>query len=249
MIHKVKGVVLHHIKYKESSAIVHVYTDLFGRQAYLVNSIRRKKSKFSGNLLQPLTLLEIEAYHKEGRDLQRLKEMQNYQPYRTIPFDVYKSSQALFLAEVLYKTLREEDPNRDLFGFLEHSLQLLDISDESFVNFHLLFLVQLTKFLGFYPENNYNRNLLAFDMRNGQFSNGSGIHPDYFDRESSKLMNLLMGLSFSDLGQDSVNQDIRAKFLEDIVDYYRLHIHGFGTLKSLAVLQEIYREDEKTDGE
>jgi len=249
MIQKVKGVVLHHVKYKESSAIVYVYTDLFGRQAYLVNSIRGKKSKFSGNLLQPLTFLKIEAYHKEGRDLQRLKEMQNYLPYRTIPFDVYKSSQALFLAELLYKVLREEDPSKDLFGFLEHSLQLLDISDEGMVNFHLLFLVQLTKFLGFYPENNYSRDFSGFDMRNGQFSNGSGIHPEYFDKGSAKLMNSLLGLSFSGLGQVTVNQDVRVKFLEDIVDFYRLHIHGFGTLKSLAVLHEIYREDEEIRNE
>ena len=96
MIHTLRGVVLHHIKYKESSAIVHIYTDLYGRQSYLVNSIRGKKSKHSGNLLQPLTLLELEAYHKEGRDLQRLKDIRNYIPYRSIPFDVHKSGQALF---------------------------------------------------------------------------------------------------------------------------------------------------------
>ena len=208
MIQKVKGVVLHHVRYKESSAIIYVYTDRFGRQAYLVNSIRGRRSKFSGSPLQPLTLLMIEAYHKEARELQRVKEMHNYLPYSTIPFDVSKSSQALFLAEILYKTLREEEPNRDLFGFLEHSFQILDVSDVGLVNFHLLFLVQLTKYLGFYPENNYSGTLSGFDMRNGQFSNGTGLHPEYFDRESSKLMNSLLGMSFSDLDQVSVNQDI-----------------------------------------
>ena len=83
-------------------------------------------------------------------------------------------------------------------------------------------------------------------MRNGRFGNGSGIHPEYFDRVSSKLMNLLLGLSFGDLGQVSVDQDVRVKFLEDIIDYYRLHIHGFGAMKSLAVLHEIYKVDEDT---
>ncbi len=243
MIHKVKGVVLHHIKYKESSAIIYVYTDLYGRQAYLVNNIRGRRSRFSGNLLQSLTLLEIEAYHKEGKDLQRVKEISNYIPYRTIPFDMHKNSQTLFLAEILYKVLREEDPNTELFGFLENSLQLLDVSQENMTNFHLLFLVQLTKYLGFYPENNFGEDRRGFDMRNGEFSNGSGIHPDYFDKKSAVLMNKLLKCSFAGLSEMTVLQEDRQKFLENILDYFRLHMYGFGTVKSLAVLQEIYREE------
>ena len=245
MIHKVKGVVLHHVKYKESSAIVYMYTDLFGRQTYLVNSIRGKKSKYSSNLLQPLRFLELEAYHKEGREIQRLKDMRNYIPFRSIPYDIQKSSQAMFLGEVLYKVLREEDPNRDLFEFLENSLQLLDVTDENLVNFHLLFLVQLTKYLGFYPENNYGEGRTGFDMRNGQFNNGSEIHPDYFDLRSSELLYNLLVSSFKDVSKISVNQELRIHFLENIMDYYRLHVQGLGTLKSLPVLHEIYREEEE----
>ncbi len=243
MIQKVKGVVLHHVKYRESSAIVYLYTDLYGRQAFLVNSIRGKKSRYPSNLLQPLTLLELEAYHKQGREIQHVREIRNYMPYRSIPFDMQKSSQALFLSEVLYKVLREEDPNRDLFEFLENTLQLLDVSDEGTANFHLLFLVSLTRYLGFYPENNFGEDRTGFDMRNGQFSNGTGIHPDYFDQKSSLLLNRLLGCGFKDVAQISVNQDIRIQFLEDMTDYYRLHLHGFGSLKSLAVLHEIYREE------
>lgn len=243
MIQKVKGIVLHHLKYKESSAIIHVFTDLFGRQAYLVNNIRGRRSKYSGNLLQSLTLLEIEAYHKEGKDLQRVKEISNYIPYRTIPFDMHKNSQTLFLAEVLYKALKEEDPNPGLFKFLENSLQLLDLSEEGMANFHLLFLVQLTKYLGFFPENNFGGENTGFDMRNGQYSGGSGIHAEYFDKISGLLLNTLLNGSFSSLTELTVNQEDRQKFLENIMDYYRLHIQGFGKVKSLAVLHEIYRDE------
>jgi DNA repair protein RecO (recombination protein O) len=242
MIHKVKGIVLHHVKYKESSAIIYVYTDLYGRQSYLVNSIRGRKSKYSGNLLQPLTLLEIEAYHKEGKDLQRTKEIRNSDPYRTIPFDMHKNSQVLFLAEVLYKVLREEDPNPELFGFLQNSLQLLDVSEGNMANFHLLFLVQLTKYLGFYPENNFGDDRTGFDIQNGQFGLGSGIQPEYFSQSSSDLLNILLGCGFGDLMKLSVKQADRQQFLENIMNYYRIHIQGFGKVKSLAVLEEIYRE-------
>jgi DNA repair protein RecO (recombination protein O) len=242
MIHTLKGIVLHHVKYKENSAIVYVYTDQFGRQAYLVNSIRGKKSRFSSNLLQSLTLLELEAYHKEGRELQRIKDLRNYMPYRTIPYDHRKSSQALFLSEILYRVLREEDPNTELYKFLESSLQLLDILEDNPSNFHLVFLVQLTKFLGFYPENNYGEERTGFDMRNGQFSNGSGIHPDFFDRKSSELLYRLLGSNFKNLSQITVDQETRMQFLEDIMNYFRLHVHGLGNLKSLPVLQELYHE-------
>ena len=249
MIHKVKGIVLHHAKYRESSAIVHMYTDQFGRQAYLIHSIRGKKSKYPPNILQSLTFLEIEAYHKEGRDLQKLRELTNYIPYRSIPWDLQKSAQAMFIAEVLFRVLREEEPNRGLFEFLESSLQLLDVSEENPANFHLLFLVQLTRFLGFFPENNYGEDAVAFDMRNGQFGDGTRTHPDFFDRKSSDLLHHLLGKSFSDMGQITVNQSVRSHFLENLMDYYRLHIQGFGTMKSLPVLQEIFSgEKEKSAG-
>jgi DNA repair protein RecO (recombination protein O) len=242
MIHKVRGIVLHHLKYKESSAIVNIYTDLFGRQAYLINSIKGKGSRFRSNLLQPLTLLEMEVYHKEGRDLQRLKEIRNHIPYRNIPFDPVKGSQAMFLAEILYRSLREEDPTPGLYEFLEHSLQLLDIAEENTLNFHLYFIVQLTKYLGFYPENNYSHEKNGFDMRNGQFANSSSLHPDFFNTECSLLLHKLTGTGFNEDIELSINQNIRAQFLEFMMDYYRLHIDGFGKIRSLSVLREIFKE-------
>ena len=242
MIHKVRGIALHHIKYKESSAIFYIYTDLFGRQSYLVNSIKGKKSRFNGSLLQPLTLLEMEVYHKEERDLQRLKEIRNYIPYQRIPFDPYRGSQAMFLAEVLYRSLKEEDTTPGLFDFLEQSLQLLDISEENTLNFHLLFLVQLTKYLGFYPRDNFSTEKNGFDMRNGQFADSFSLHPDFFDTENSSLLHELLGVTFSDMSELSINQDIRIRFLDYMMDYYRLHLHGFGKIKSLSVLHEVFRE-------
>ncbi len=242
MIHRVRGIVLHHVKYRESSAILYVYTDLFGRQAYLVNSIKGKNSRFRSNLLQPLTLLEMEVYHKEGRDLQRLKEIRNYIPYRRIPFDPYRGSQAMFLAEVLYRALREEDPARGLFDFLESSFQILDISGEDTRNFHLVFLVRLTKYLGFYPEDNFSKENNGFDMRNGQFTGSFNLHPDFFDTDNSFLLHRLLGATFNNISEISINQDIRMRFLEYMMDFYRLHLHGFGKIRSLTVLHEIFRE-------
>jgi DNA repair protein RecO (recombination protein O) len=107
-------------------------------------------------------------------------------------------------------------------------------------------MVQLTKFLGFYPENNFDDQHTGFDIRNGQFNKSSTLHRDYFDRDSSNLLVKLLGCSFTELPQISVNQKLRTKFLLDILDYYNIHIHGFGTVKSMAVLQEIFRDENET---
>ena len=241
MLHTLRGVVLHHIRYKESSAIVYIYTDLFGRQAYLANSTRGKRAKFRSNLLQPLSMLEIEAYHKERRELQRMKEIRNYIPYQSIPVDPYKSGQAMFLAEILYKVLREEDPNPDLYNFLENSLQFLDLAEEHTVNFHLLFLVQLTRYLGFYPDNQYEGSSNVFDMRNGQFKEAISLHPDFFDESSSSLLNVLMSTNFESLKGMKISHEERIRFLDCLMDFYSLHVSGFGKVRSLPILNEIFR--------
>lgn len=241
MLHTLRGVVLHHIRYKESSAIVYIYTDLFGRQAYLANSTRGKKAKFRSNLLQPLSMLEIEAYHKERRELQRMTEIRNYIPYQSIPVDPYKSGQAMFLAEILYKVLREEDPNPDLYNFLENSLQFLDISEKHTVNFHLLFLVQLTRYLGFYPDRQYGESRNLFDMRNGQFKEAKSLHPDFFDESSSAVLNVLMNTNFESLKGMKINHEERIRFLDYLMDFYSLHVSGFGKVRSLSILNEIFR--------
>lgn len=241
MLHTLRGVVLHHIRYKESSAIVYIYTNLFGRQAYLVHSTKGKKAKFRSNLLQPLSMLEMEAYHKEKSELQRLKEIRNYIPYQSIPVDPHKSGQAMFLAEILYKVLREEDANPDLYNFLENSLQFLDVSEMHTVNFHLLFLVQLTRYLGFHPDKQHRESSNLFDMRNGQFKGAIGLHPDFFDESSSAVLNVLMNTSFESLKGMIINHEQRRKFLDYMMDFYTLHVSGFGKVRSLPVLNEIFR--------
>ena len=241
MLNTLRGIVLHHIRYRETSAIVYMYTDLFGRQAFMVNSIKGKKAKFRSNLFQPLTMLEMEAYHKERREIQRIKEIRNYIPYQSIPVDPYKTSQVMFLAEILYKVLREEDPNPDLFNFLEHSLQFLDVAEKHTVDFHLLFLVHLTRYLGFYPENRQENNHNLFDMRNGQYKEAISLHPDFFDESSSATLNVLLDANFEGLNKLKISYEERIRFLDFLMDFYRLHISGFGRVKSLAVLNEIFR--------
>lgn len=241
MLAKVRGIMLHHINYGESSAVAHVYTDLYGRQSYLINKVRGKRARFPASLLQPLYLLELEVYHKNTRELQRIKEVRSYLPFVSLPFDLIKSTQAIFMSEIISRTVREEEANPDLYGFLEKSIQVMDALEKSNPVFHLYFMVQLTRHLGFLPEDNYSEGFQGFDMRNGQFADTGNYHSEFMSQESSRLLHEFLVISYAELDKISTSQVSRNNFLVDMLDYYRLHIHGLGTVKSLSVLQEIFR--------
>src|ERR1051325_9557854 len=149
MLHKTKGIVFHVTPFSESSVVAKIYTALFGLQSYLINGVRNKKAKIKPGLLQPLSLLDMVVYHKERSGLQRLKEIRpsaSGGQFTSIPFDVKKGSMVMFLNEVLYKSIKEEEANQQLFDFIFNAIQLLDVQPEANNDYHLLFLVQLTKY-------------------------------------------------------------------------------------------------------
>ncbi len=240
MLEKVRGLVLHHIKYKESSAIIHIYTDLHGRQTYIINNVRGKKGQHRSNLLQPLFFLEMEVYHKPSREMQRIKEFIQYIPFRNIPFDINKSTQAMFIAEILYRSLKEEESNPELFEFLVHSIQWFDTSEEHQNLFHILFMIQLTKYLGFFPENNYSDHNHFFDLRNGHYTGADQIHPYILNKEVSEELHKLFKKSFSNIGSLKIEHNLRSQLTDSLLDYYRFHIQDFGKLRSIGILKEIY---------
>ena len=240
MLTKIRGIVLHHIKYKESSAIVHMYTDLYGRQAFIINNVMGKRGGHRSNLLQPLFVLEMEVYYKPERELHRVRVVCHIIPFRTIPYDIKKSAQAMFIAEILFRSLREEEPDPKLFDFLVHSIQWLDTSEKNYASFHLFFLVQLTKYLGFYPDNNYSATNKLFDLRNGQFTGIENIHTDIMGEDESKAFHGILKKTFSDLSDMRIEYPVKQHLIDSLLDYYRLHIHGFGIAKSAGVLKEIF---------
>ena len=153
MIFKTRGIVFHRIKYSESSIIAKIYTEQFGLCSFLVQGARKKTSAAKANLLQPLSLVELVAYHKETSGLQKMKELKNDHPLISIQNNIVKTTIAIFLSEMLVRSIREETPNKQLFSFLHQSIIFFD-KLENPVNFHLLFLIKLSKFLGFFPQAN-----------------------------------------------------------------------------------------------
>src|ERR1700761_5207708 len=152
MLHKTRGIVFKTTDYSESSVIVQVFTEKFGLQSYIVNGAKKPRAKISMNMLQPLHLLDMVVYHKNTGQVQRISELKNSPVLQSIPYDVIKSSIAIFLNEVLYKAVRQQSADESLFDFVFNAIEWLDHQHEGLSNYHLLFLVRLTRYLGFYPE-------------------------------------------------------------------------------------------------
>ena len=241
MLHSTKGIVFHSIKYSESSVIVKIYTELFGIQSYLFKGIRSSRSKIKPGLFQPLTLLDLVVYHKEKPSLQSVKEIHLAHPYQTVPFDIRKSSVALFINELVYKTIREEESNPDLFEFLWTSCLQLDATIEPVSNFHLFFALQFSHYLGIFPQANYSSELPVFNLREGFFQASIPDHQDYLNPENSKLFYFLISNSVGvqNFEPQRVNSETRNRMLETILLYFRLHLPGFKGLQSHHILHEV----------
>ena len=165
--YKARGIVLHTIKYGDSSAIAYLFTDVLGRMSYMVQGIRSSRGR--GNkaaLLQPMFLVEFEGVEQPHAQMHRIREMRSLRPLMSVPFDVRKSTISMFMAEVLYRLIREVEANEPLFDFLCEAVLKLDATQEGIANYHLWFLVRLSAYLGFYPGNEYIENG-CFDIRGG----------------------------------------------------------------------------------
>ncbi|BAX80068.1 DNA repair protein RecO [Labilibaculum antarcticum] len=244
MIHKTKGVVLNQIKYGDTSLIVQVYTEKFGRQSYMVKGGRSKKSAMKSNLFRPFFLLEMEVYHREGKNIQSIKEVRLCENLNNLVFDVYKSTMVFFLTEVCSKVLREEERNQELFVFLYNSIRYLDLTEESIGRFHLYFLSKLGRFLGFSPQLNWSDTNAFFDMDNGFFVDEERTHAHCLEKGVSGRLYSLFNTSIDLINSLKMSNEERDCLLRAILNFYALQIDGFTNLKSLSVLHELFQEEE-----
>lgn len=229
------------IKYSDTSNIVDIYTEQNGRASFLVAASRTRKSVVKPVLFQPLAMLDIETDSHHGTGLRRIKEVKCVAPFKSIPYDPFKSAIALFLAEFLYRAVREEGENHPLFSYLTYSFSWLDECGSGFANFHLVFLMRLSRFLGLYPNlEDYCRGD-CFDLLNASFApQRPQAHSHYIGGEEAFRLTRLMRMNYETMRLFPMSRTERVRCLTVINEYYRLHIPGFPELKSLEVLQELF---------
>jgi DNA repair protein RecO (recombination protein O) len=236
MLVKTKAIVISSIKYQEKSLIVKCFTLSDGLKSYFVrDAFSSRKSNQKIAYFQPFSILEIEAIHKNKGTLENFKEIKLAIPFQTIHNTITKSTIVLFLSEMMHYSIHEEEENEALFTYLETALLWLDTHDE-IVNFHLIFLLEATKYLGFYPDNT-DIDLPYFEMTEGIFTQFHAISS--LSQHETQLFKKLLSLKFeSDLKTFHVIE--RQLLLKIIIDYYSFHLDGFRKPKSLDVLKEVF---------
>jgi DNA repair protein RecO (recombination protein O) len=239
MLHKTKGIVFRTIRYSDTSLIVHIYTELFGLQSYLVNGSHGKKAKIKANMFQPLSLVEMNVTNREKSTMHRISDLVPGQSWTSIPYDIYKSSVVLFLNEMLVKSIREEEPNAALFEYISHALQILDLSAESPANFHLVFLTKLANILGFSPHGNWSESTPVFNLAEGQFQGHEPSHIHFMPASLSKSFADVIAANFENAHLLQLNSSRRRELLRKTIEYYQLHISTVKDIKSHLVLEEV----------
>ncbi|MDQ3072124.1 MAG: DNA repair protein RecO [Bacteroidota bacterium] len=239
MLAKTSGIVLRNTKYAESSVISKIYTRQFGIQTYIINSVRSPKAAIKPSLLMPLSLLEMVVYHNTTKDIQRIKEAKNNPVLHRLHFDVVRSAIALYTAELIYKSVKEEEANEELYTFLEHFIQRLDDEHTPLTLMPLYITVELTRHLGFYPHGNYSAANPVFILAAGEFAESPAHGGNNIEEPHSRYLHTLLGHSLSDLDTLHIPKAARNHLLHRMQDYYMLHLPNFQPLKSLGVLMQV----------
>ncbi|MFD2865134.1 DNA repair protein RecO [Mucilaginibacter antarcticus] len=239
MLHKTRGIVLKTTDYGESSVIVQVFTEKLGLQSYIINGVKKPKAKISRNMLQPLHLLDMVVYHKAAGNVQRISELKTAPVLQTLPYDIIKSSMALFLNEVLYKSIKQQTADEHMFDFVFSAIEWLDHQTDGLANFHLLFLVKLTRYLGFYPDRYQVDNADYFDLKDGVFKQYKPDSILYLSPPHTQNFGSLLHSSFENLSSLKLSNDERRYLIAKLLEYYALHVEGFGNIRSHEILEEV----------
>ena len=240
MTQKLKGIVLCTLKYSDKSNIVRIYTEQRGKQSFLVPAKHSRKTNVNSVLFQPLSLVELEAEIRNSSEIHHIREARLLHPLVSIPFNPYKSGIAMFIAEFLYRALREEDSDDRLFAYISNSILWLDACSSSFANFHLVFLMHLSLFVGLYPNTDDYADGDYFDMLNACFVSVRPSHLMYLPPDESSRICTLLRMNYDNMHLFLMNRNERNRCLDIICQYYGIHFPNFPELKSLSVLKELY---------
>lgn len=238
--YKARGIVLNTIKYGDTSMVAQLLTDCYGRQSYMIQGVRSARGKGSKMAhFQPMFALDFEGLISSKSELHRMREIHNGILLKSIPFDVRKSTIALFMAEVLYRLIGESEENRELFEFIWGSVEALDALNEGVANFHLWFLANISHFLGFSPGNEYQDGDW-FDMREGLYTDVMPLHDEVCKPESAQLLARLLACRVDELGEIALSRSQRVDMLTSLVNYYSIHLDSIRRVESIRILQEVF---------
>ena len=240
MYEKLRGIVLNTIRYSDKHNIVHIYTDGRGLMSFAVPQGRTNAARMRNAMLMPLSLIDLEAGVRNGRDLSILREVRRNYPLATLYSDPMKNAIALFISELLAHVIQEPEGNAYLFSYIEQSVKLLEELPGQIANFHICFLYHLGAHLGIQPNIESYRSGYWFDMTDGVFVPAAVRGHALLQPQEAQVIHLLSRMTFSNMSVFRFNREERNRMLDLIISYYRLHNAAIGTLRSPDILKQLF---------
>lgn len=237
---KTKAIVLRTVKYGENGLVVDMLTEERGRVSFMVKVSRSSKSKIHKQLFMPLTLVEVDFDCRAKASLQKIRDIRMAVPLPGIATHPHKLAVGMFLAEFLSHATRDEIDNEPLFRFVSISLEWLEGVESGFANFHLVFMIRLSRFIGFFPNTDEAGEGRYFDLLGACFTSAPPLHGHFLVPEEASKISLLMRLSYKTMHLCAMTRAERNRCTEVILEYYRLHVPGFPVLRSLEVLRQLF---------
>lgn len=241
MLSKCKAIVIKTVNYSETSVILKCLTNTYGLQSYMINGVRKNKGAVKTSHLMPLNLLELEVYHQQNKNLQRIKELRCTPPLQNMHFNMVKSAIAMFMSETIYRSVQNENQTDEaLFDYLYNTIQLVDAETARLTNFPIYFLIQLSRFLGFYPKQTIlQASTVGFNFKDGVFEPFENNNPFLFDKDISHLLYLFLQRDYMQQQLLITPSAQRKQLLDALILYFNQHISGFSNMKSHQILSEV----------
>lgn len=238
---KTRAIVLRTTRLNDTKLIVDLLSREAGRISVLCRISATGRGKIKKQLFQPLTILDVDIDQKPNVTLLRFHDIRLAHPYISLTCIPLKVPVALFLAEFLNFATRDEQYNPLLYDYVEQSLLWLDTASDHYANFHLVFMMRLTRFIGFYPNLEGAMSNAWFDLRSGTFTPSQPLHPDCLQPEEASKISLMMRMNYDNMHVFHISQEERNRCADLILLYYRLHVPKFPELRSLEVVRDLFR--------
>lgn len=238
---KTKAIVLRATRLNDVKLIVDLLSREAGRISVLCRLSTTGRGKIKKQLFQPLTILDTDIDQRPNTALSRFHDIRLAHPFVSLSCLPLKVPVALFLAEFLTYATRDEQYNPLLYDYVEQSLLWLDTANDHYANFHLVFMMRLTRFIGFYPNLEGAMAGAWFDLRSGTFTFSQPLHPDSLRPEEASKINLMMRMNYDNMHLFRITQEERNRCADLILQYYRLHVPRFPELRSLEVVRDLFR--------
>lgn len=239
MLVKTRAIVLRQVRYSDSRSIVSMLCGECGRLSFAVSPGRR--GVMSRQMAQPLTILDIEADLRPGRALASLRTARLAHPWQSLAAEPVKLSIALFLSEFLDAATRGEcQPCQALAEYVSEGLMWLDACTVSPANFHLMFAMRLTRFLGFFPNTDDYLPGDVFDLRAASFARYAPSHSDFLVPADAARVVTLLRMTAATQHLYLMSRAERGRLLDVILRYYAIHVPAFPPLRCVDVLRELF---------